>query len=111
MRTTLPTEIGLCLFRVLQEALHNAVKHSGVKRVEVQLHEESDEIHLVIMDLGKGFDIDSARQGRGLGLTSMKERVRLANGVMSIESKPMGGTKIRVRVPLGLGRHAQRATG
>ena len=109
MRSTLPSEVGVCLFRILQEALHNAAKHSGVKRIEVQLQEELGEIHLIIRDLGKGFDIEAARQGRGLGLTSMQERVRLVNGTITIESKPMGGTTIRVRVPLELGRKAQRA--
>ena len=111
MRSTLPSEVGVCLFRILQEALHNAAKHSGVKRIEVQLQEELGEIHLIIRDLGKGFDIEAARQGRGLGLTSMQERVRLVNGTITIESKPMGGTTIRVRVPLELGRKAQRAAG
>lgn len=110
VRSTLPQEIGLCLFRVLQEALHNAAKHSGVKRIEVQLHEEASEIHLIVRDLGKGFDIEAARQGRGLGLTSMRERVRLVNGTITIDSKPMGGTTIHVRVPLEADQ-AQRAAG
>ena len=104
----LPPEIGLPLFRVLQEALTNANKHSGVKRVEVQLRERSGEIHLVIADSGRGFDIAAAKQGRGLGLTSMQERVRLVNGTISIESKPMGGTTIHVRVPLGSEHGSQR---
>ena len=111
VRSTLPQELGLCLFRVLQEALHNAAKHSGVKRIEVQLHEESDEIHLTIRDLGKGFDIEAARTGLGLGLTSMQERVRAANGKIAIESKPTGGTTIEVRVPFGLSSNSMRATG
>jgi PAS domain S-box-containing protein len=106
---SLPREIGLCLFRVLQEALHNAAKHSGVKRIEVQLHEESDEIHLVISDLGRGFDVETAMQGRGLGLASMQERVRLANGTIEIQSKPMGGTTIHVRVPFGSEKFSERA--
>jgi len=108
---SVPSEIGLCLFRVLQEALHNAAKHSGVKRIEVQLAENSGEIHLVVSDLGRGVDIESARQGRGLGLTSMRERVRLVNGTISIESRPMGGTTIHVRVPFGLERFSERAVG
>jgi PAS domain S-box-containing protein len=95
-----PPEIGLCLFRVLQEALHNAAKHSGVKRFEVQLHEESGEIHLIVSDSGRGFDVEAMKQGRGLGLTSMRERVRLVNGTISIESNPMSGTTIHVRIPL-----------
>jgi signal transduction histidine kinase len=101
VRSVLPFGIGLCLLRVLQEALHNFVKHSGVKRIEMQLAEQANEVHLTIRDSGKGFDIEAARQGRGLGLTSMQERVRLVNGTFEIQSRPMGGTTIRVRVPLG----------
>ncbi len=97
---TIPLEIGHTLFRVLQEALHNVIKHSGVKRVEVQLRGSSAEIHLLITDLGRGFDVEAAFQGRGLGLWSMRERVRLVEGTISIESKPMSGVKIHVWVPL-----------
>jgi len=93
------------------EALHNATKHSGVKRIEVQLREDSGEIHLVVSDLGKGFDLETAMQGRGLGLTSMQERVRLVKGTISIESEPMGGTTIHVRVPLRSKDSSQRAAG
>jgi signal transduction histidine kinase len=105
----LPQEISLCLFRVLQEALHNAAKHSGVKRIEVQLAKNSYEIHLTVRDSGRGFDIGAASQSRGLGLTSMKERVRLVGGTIGIESKPRGGTRIHVRVPFESKHHAQRA--
>ena len=108
VQTGLSPEIGLCLFRVLQEALHNAVKHSGVKRVEVQLHEKLGEIHLIVSDLGKGFNAHEQRHGKGLGLTSMRERVRLVNGRISIESKPMSGTTIHVRVPLESKHAAKR---
>jgi len=106
--STLPLEVGLSLFRVIQEALHNAQKHSGVKRIELQLREDSGEIHLVVSDLGRGFDLETAMQGRGLGLTSMGERVRLMNGTISIESKPMCGTTIHVRVPLESKHAAKR---
>ena len=98
--STIPFEIGVTLFRILQEALHNAVKHSGVKRIDVRLSRHPNEVHLTISDAGKGFDIEAARQGRGLGLASMEERVRLVNGTIAFDSKPMGGTIIRVRVPL-----------
>jgi signal transduction histidine kinase len=97
--SSVSSKIGLCLFRVLQEALHNAAKHSGVRQTEVQLLGESEEIHLIVSDLGKGFDVETGTRGRGLGLTSMQERVRLVNGEISFESKPMRGTTIRVRVP------------
>ena len=108
---SLPREIGLCLFRVLQEALHNAAKYSGVKRMEVQLREDSGEIHLLVSDLGRGFDSETAMQGRGLGLTSMQERVRLVNGIIEIQSKPMGGTTVHVRVPLKSEPTSRRAAG
>ena len=106
--SVLPHQIGLSLFRVLQEGLQNAVKHSGVRRFEVQLREDCGEIHLFIRDLGKGFDVQAALQGKGLGLTSMRERVRLVDGTIAIESKPMSGTTIHVRVPLGLEQGSKR---
>jgi PAS domain S-box-containing protein len=103
-----PLQVGLPLFRVVQEALNNVIKHSGVKRIEIQLGEDSGEIHLVISDLGKGFDVEAALKGKGLGLTSMRERVRLVGGTIAIESKPMGGTIIHVRVPMESDRDAKR---
>jgi len=111
VRSILPPEIGLCLFRVLQEGLHNAAKHSGVKRIEVQLHEAPGEIHLIVHDAGRGFDVEAAKQSRGLGLTSMRERVRLVNGTIVIESKLMGGTTIHVGVPFRSEHGSQRAAG
>jgi signal transduction histidine kinase len=107
----LSPDISLCFYRVLQEALHNAAKHSGVTRIEVQLREDSGEIHLVVSDLGRGFDWETAVQGRGLGLTSMQERVRLVNGTIEIQSKPMGGTTVHVRVPFGAEKFSERAVG
>jgi PAS domain S-box-containing protein len=107
-KISLPRGIGLCLFRVLQEALHNAAKHSGVKLIEVQLWEDSGEIHLLVTDLGRGFDLETATQGRGLGLTSMQERVRLVNGFIEIQSKPMAGTTVHVRIPITSGSPRDR---
>ena len=95
----LQPEIEVALFRVLQEALQNAAKHSGVKRIEVQLQEDAGEIHLIVRDSGRGFDIEAAGQGRGLGLISMRERIRLVNGSIDVQSTPMGGTTIHARVP------------
>ena len=100
VRSPVPRALGVTLFRVLQEALQNAVKHSGVKKMDVQLHEKSGEIHFIVSDSGKGFNPEVAKQGRGLGLTSMEERVRLVNGTITIQSKPTGGTTIYIRVPL-----------
>ena len=106
-----PAEVSLALFRILQEALRNASKHSGVKHVEVQLRETSGEVHLIVRDSGKGFDLDSATQGQGLGLTSMQERVRLLNGTFTIRSKPMGGTIIYARVPFKVEPLCKRVAG
>jgi PAS domain S-box-containing protein len=96
----LPLDIGRPLFRVLQEALNNAGKYSGVKRVEVQLRRESGGIHLIVSDSGRGFDVEEAVKGKGLGLTSMQERVRLMNGTLAIDSKPACGTRIHVNVKI-----------
>ena len=97
---TLPTELGVSLFRILQEALQNIVKHSGVKRVDIDLRMSSGEIRLDIRDAGKGFDVDAALQGKGLGLISMRERVRLVRGAIAIDSNPREGTRISIRVPI-----------
>jgi len=107
--TPIPQDLGVSLFRVLQEALQNAIKHSGSIRFEVQLREESGQIHLLVTDSGKGFDVEAALRGKGLGLTSMRERIRLVNGTMSIDSKPMDGTTIHVRVPLESAKLSERA--
>ena len=97
----LPMEISVNLFRVFQEALNNAAKHSGARRLEVRLWAIQTEIHLSVKDDGKGFDIRTAMRGRGLGLRSMRERVKLINGHLSIDSKPDSGTTIHARVHVG----------
>jgi signal transduction histidine kinase len=83
----------------MQEALQNAVKHSGVRRFEVELHGALDGIHLTVRDAGLGFDPEVLVNNRGLGLISMQERVNLVEGTFSIESRPNLGTTIHVRVP------------
>jgi len=98
--TNLSKEISLCLFRVLQEALQNAVKHSGVREFQVSLQGLSHEVELRVRDAGCGFDPEKAINAHGLGLTSMKERLKLVDGQLSIDSKPEHGTTIHVRVPL-----------
>ncbi len=109
--TSLPPEISLCLFRVLQEALHNAAKHSGVRHFEVQLSGTPEEILLTVSDPGGGFDSEAAMQGEGLGLTSMKERLKLVNGQLSIDSRPNRGTTIQARVPFRSNTDSERAAG
>src|SRR5205807_713060 len=98
--TPVPLEISLSLFRVLQEALYNATKHSETRHFDVQLWGSSDAIHLRVSDLGVGFDTEAAMRGSGLGLTSMQERLQLLNGELSIDSQPQRGTTVYARVPV-----------
>ena len=98
--TSLSPDISLCFFRVLQESLHNAAKHSGVQHFEVRLWGTPDEIHLAISDSGAGFDLESTKAGRGLGLISMQERLKLLHGILAVESQPKRGTTIHASVPL-----------
>jgi PAS domain S-box-containing protein len=96
----LPKEISLCLYRIVQEALHNVVKHSGVKTATVDLSGGPNEVRLVVSDSGRGFVVNAAPGIDGLGLVSMQERVRHVGGLWSIESHPFGGTRIVVRIPV-----------
>jgi len=98
--SSVPPDVSLCLFRVLQESLHNSAKHSGAKHVEVQLLGTSREIDLTVRDFGVGFEVEAAKESRGLGLISMKERIRLVKGSLSIESQLRRGTTIHAQVPL-----------
>ncbi len=98
-----PPDISLCLFRVLQAALHNAAEHSGVREFDVQLNGTSDEIHLTISDRGVGFNLETTKTSRGLGLNHMRERLKLVKGSFSVDSQPKRGTTIHARVPLSLG--------
>jgi PAS domain S-box-containing protein len=97
---SLPKEISLCLFRVLQEALQNAVKHSGVRSFTVDLHGTEEAIELTVKDAGRGFEEQEAFTRSGLGLISMRERLQMVGGEFEVKSKPGAGTKIYARVPI-----------
>ena len=96
-------DIATCLFRVLQEALQNAVRHSSATRFSVNLQGTQKAISLTVRDAGRGFDPASVSQHGGLGLTSMRERLKLVAGELVIESQPGLGTTIVARVPLPSG--------
>jgi PAS domain S-box-containing protein len=100
---TVPVEISLCLFRVLQEALQNANNHSGSQHYQVSIRHVGDDISLTVSDSGIGFDPQQAMHGRGLGLISMRERLKLVDGKLTIEPGTPSGTVVRarVRVPAG----------
>ena len=97
--TPLDSEVSLTLFRVAQEALRNAGKHSEAKNIRIELIGEAGGLLLRISDDGVGFD-PSAKPSYGLGMISMDERLRLVNGKLSIWSRVGSGTRIEARVPL-----------
>jgi signal transduction histidine kinase len=95
-----PNDVALTLFRVMQEAVGNAVKHSGIRAVAIAMRGGEREIQLEVADEGVGFEPDLVMKKHGLGLIGMMERMRLVDGECTIESRPGGGTRIRARVPL-----------
>jgi len=97
---SLPQELSLNLFRILQEGVRNAFKHSGVNRFSVCLEGTPHEVTLEIQDQGIGFDVSKAKTIGGIGLVSIGERVNISHGTLLIESNPHRGTKVRVSVPL-----------
>jgi len=97
---TLSSEVSLCLFRVLQEALQNAVKYSGVTHFRVELRGKSGEIQLTVSDGGVGFAQEEAVNRQCLGLISMRERLQLVKGEFFIDSSPGHGTRVRACIPL-----------
>jgi PAS domain S-box-containing protein len=99
-----PAEIAedtaLCLYRIVQETLRNTIKHSGAWRATVELSGGRDAIRLRIADDGTGFDAQAVDGNGGLGLVSIRERLNMVHGTMTIDSRPSVGTRIDVRVPL-----------
>jgi signal transduction histidine kinase len=93
----LPEEHKTCIYRVVQEALHNCARHSQAQRVNVEVHEEDSRIFLLVEDDGKGFD---ALRVRGLGLAGMAERVNHLGGTFRVQSRPGGGTQLKAELPL-----------
>jgi PAS domain S-box-containing protein len=98
--TEIPKDVALCLFRIAQEALSNVAKYSHAAQAQVELWHAQNETQLRIADAGVGFDPALKRADAGIGLVSMRERLRLIGGVLSVQSAPGAGTEIRATVPL-----------
>jgi PAS domain S-box-containing protein len=96
---SLPPQLALCLYRVIQEGLQNIAKHSEAKAASITLQGLSNGLRLLIEDKGIGFDPEEVRKKAGIGLSSMRERVRLLNGAIYFASKPGQGTQIEVFIP------------
>jgi signal transduction histidine kinase len=95
----LPDDVALCLYRIAQEALGNAIKHSGAGHAEVELTGAAGEIRMRVLDDGNGFDAAAVNK-EGLGLVSMRERLRFVGGEIAIGAGPTGGALIDVRIPV-----------
>jgi signal transduction histidine kinase len=95
----LPDDVTINLYRIAQEALHNAVMHGHAERVSLHLGSRDAQVTLTVIDDGVGFHVDAA-WSRGLGLASMRERVQALGGTFDIVSSPGSGTRVSVRVPL-----------
>jgi len=103
---SLDSDVALCLFRVVQEALTNALRHSRASTICVSLVTTGETVELNVVDDGVGF-VTSERTRSGLGLRSIHERVRFMQGNVSVDSRPGEGTKVLVRVPIGATRQIQ----
>lgn len=96
----IPFQTSICLYRVAVEALRNVARHSGAGSAAVSLKRIDDVLELQVSDSGKGFDVETFKQGGGLGLISIEERLRLLRGDCELVSSPEGGTTLVARVPL-----------
>jgi two-component system sensor histidine kinase UhpB len=94
----LPSDVQLVAYRVAQEALSNAVRHSGAQTIRVRLARDDGTLELTVADDGRGFTFDQAT--RGLGMGGMRERALLVGGELNVESRPDSGTRVRLRVPI-----------
>jgi two-component system sensor histidine kinase UhpB len=98
--SNLPPEVALCLFRIAQEGLGNAVRHAGARSIRLSLRRDDAGVMLLVADDGRGFSPSKARSGSGLGLHSMMQRLSLVDGALTIDTAPDAGTRIRAQVPL-----------
>src|SRR5262245_31575912 len=94
----LPADVQVVIYRVAQEALVNAARHSGANRIEVNLERQGDAVVLLVTDNGRGFTF--ADESKGLGLSGMRERALLVGGALEIDSRPGKGTTVKLRVPM-----------
>lgn len=100
---TVENRLAVTAFRIVQEAITNAIRHSGARQIAVALHATHDALELIVDDDGRGFELDAVRtaalQGQCAGLLGMEERAALAGGELRIETRPGQGTRVRARLP------------
>jgi signal transduction histidine kinase len=105
----LSTELETVVYRLVQEALNNVVKHAGAGRVQLRVAAAGDDLEVLVADDGAGFD--SGAENDGFGLAGMRERVELTGGELQIESRPGDGTRVRASMPLAGGSDLDEAPG
>jgi signal transduction histidine kinase len=93
----IPDEYRICIYRLVQEALNNAARHSSAKNARVTVEQTAAKIRVTVFDDGRGFD---PQRTRGLGILGMEERVRRLGGILTIDSKPGAGTTLGAEFPL-----------
>jgi signal transduction histidine kinase len=104
----LPPDVTLCVYRVVQEAVQNALKHSGAREILIHLQGSGGGLTVSVVDDGAGFDV-STKFGKGLGLLSMNERLETIGGSLKIRSAPGEGTRLKIKVPVEAGGSAKLA--
>jgi signal transduction histidine kinase len=103
----LSDDVSLCFYRVAQEALNNAVKHSRSRRIEVKLNNSRGRVRMRIKDFGVGFDPDA--RANGIGLAAMRERLRMVGGSLHVKSSPGVGTELTAEAKIGTRANSSRA--
>lgn len=103
---SVPPDVALCLFRVVQEGLRNVKRYSGAPQAKVRLEGEDDQLYLCVSDEGSGFDCAERANKEGLGIRSMEERLRLLGGRFEVHSEPGKGTRLHAWVPFPATRDA-----
>jgi signal transduction histidine kinase len=100
----LPDKHRTCVYRVVQEATTNCVRHADAKKIQIRVSADDTQLHVRVSDDGRGLDTDQPR--RGFGLRGIEERVKELHGTMTISSEPSGGTTVLVTLPLPAGMTA-----
>ena len=96
-----PKEKEIHIFRMIQEIVHNTIKHAGAKHLQIGLSEEAGHLLFLTKDDGKGFDREKEQsRSSGLGLKSLESRCEILNGILSLESRPGAGTNYFIKIPV-----------
>ena len=103
-----PSEVGLCTYRILQESLNNITRHAAARHVNIIISDSGEELVLSVYDDGSGFDPSTRDARKGSGIAGMRERAYLVNGSLHLRTEPHQGTRVTLRVPLNASRRETR---